>query len=89
MWRLTPEMVLVRSLTQADRDEPLDATRRVLEDLLRYTSAPSDVIIDIAPEPPEGPDDPRGGERGSARRRTGDLDDPRASNRLRRRRIVR
>ena len=46
LYRLTPEMVLLRPLTRADLDDPLHATKQVLRELLAYSAPAVPVTIE-------------------------------------------
>ena len=50
LYRLTPEMVLVRALRSDERDEPLVVTREVLQHLLRVAKGESTDVLDAEAE---------------------------------------
>lgn len=51
LYRLTPDMVLTRTLTQREKDDPIGATKELLRTLARLAHNPADVVIDVEPEP--------------------------------------
>ena len=51
LYRLTPDMVLTRTLTQKEKDDPIGATKDLLRTLARFVDRPGDVVIDVTPEP--------------------------------------
>ena len=54
LFRLTPDMVLTRTLTQHEKGDPVQATKDLLRQLRKFAENPLEVTIDVMvePEPP-------------------------------------
>ena len=53
LYRLTPDMVLTKVLTQFEQGDPIAATKELLQTLRRRVESPEGAVIDVVPEPPE------------------------------------
>ncbi len=51
LYRLTPDMVLTKTLTAREQDNPVQATKDLLRTLRKWAENPTDVVIDVMPEP--------------------------------------
>ncbi|MCO4760125.1 MAG: transcription-repair coupling factor, partial [Myxococcales bacterium] len=69
LYRLTPEMVLVRSLRSDERDDPLVSTREILNYLLKLARGEIGAVIDVVAEEVDPLKNTSGGVRGTRRGR--------------------
>ncbi len=63
LYRLTPDMVLVRSLRNDERDDPVLSTREILQHLLKVARGEIGPVIDVVAEPVEPERESSGGVR--------------------------
>ncbi len=71
LYRLTPEMVLVRSLRSDERDDPLVSTREILQHLLKVARGEIGAILDVVAEVVDPRVNSSGGVRQTMARRQG------------------
>ena len=71
LYRLTPDMVLVRSLRSDERDEPLVSTSEILRHLLKLARGEIGAVIDVEAEVIEPKTSSSGGVRQTMRRNRG------------------